>query len=64
MSGKSCAACKKEILDFNETLYCFSCDSLFCSTCKASLLQKGKSIWTCPNCKDKRDVSEATLFKT
>ncbi len=64
MSGKSCAACKKEINDLSTALYCFSCDSIYCGTCKTKLLEPGGKTWACINCKQSHDVDGSMLFKT
>ncbi|MBD3188493.1 hypothetical protein GF325_16805 [Candidatus Bathyarchaeota archaeon] len=64
MNGeKECKACGEKIDDLINTVYCFSCDALYCSNCLEKTLKSGSETWQCQICHKERSIDESKLFK-
>ncbi|MHA1682500.1 MAG: hypothetical protein ACTSUE_16300 [Promethearchaeota archaeon] len=60
---KICAGCGQVLKILTETVYCFTCDALYCDSCMNGKIAIDGGKWTCPGCNSIKGIEESKLFK-
>jgi hypothetical protein len=65
MKPKPCKTCNKvpNESDLPNSLYCFSCDALFCPACIKRQVRKDAGKWMCPFCRQWWNMESSYLFR-